>query len=217
MRRHGPTLAPIVLLALALAGCGTLPLPGTAPADLYDLSPKNTFSADLPEVRWQLVIEEPVATSSVNTSRIALKPSNLEVRYFADAQWVDRAPKMIQSLLVESFENSDRITSVGRQAVNLTSDFRMMGTLREFQAEYVKLGDIPEIRVTLNLKLVREPQGQIVAARTFEERVMAETNTMPDIVHAFDRALGSVLKSSVEWALRAMKDIGVPEKSRTPA
>ncbi|MCP1335019.1 ABC-type transport auxiliary lipoprotein family protein [Futiania mangrovi] len=213
MIRH----ALIAAVALGLAGCGTLPLPGTAPADLYDLSPKNSFSENLPTVGWQLIIDEPVATSAVNTSRIALKPSNLEVRYFADAQWIDRAPKMIQSLLVESFENSNRITSVGRYAINLTSDFRLMGTLREFQAEYAVLGEAPDVRVTLNLKLVREPQGHIVAARTFEERVPSTANTMPEIVHAFDLATGQVLKRSVEWALREMAEIGVPKPRRDPS
>ena len=81
------------------------------------------------------MIEEPVAAGGLDTDAIAIYPSPTEVKYYAGARWTERAPKMIQTLLVESFENSGKITAVGRQAIGLYSDYNLKTELREFQSE----------------------------------------------------------------------------------
>src|SRR3546814_8254859 len=58
-------------LALTLAGCGGLPL-GNSPPKLYTLTPKSSFSADLPKVDWQLAIDQPTSPVALATSRIAV-------------------------------------------------------------------------------------------------------------------------------------------------
>jgi cholesterol transport system auxiliary component len=114
---------------------------------------------------------------------------------------------MVQTLLVESFENTGRIVSVGREAIGLRADFVLKTELREFQAEYLETGDalsdeVPQVRVRLNAKLVRIPERVIVASESFQDVQMPPANRMGEVVEAFDRALGEVLKDTVEWALR---------------
>ena len=60
----------------------------------------------------------------------------MQIEYYARAQWSDRAPQMVQTLMIESFENSQRIIAVGRDVVGLRADFILKSELREFQAEY---------------------------------------------------------------------------------
>jgi len=204
---HRPQI-PVLILSLLLAGCASL-LPGAKPlGDLYDLTPKSTFKSGLPDVDWQVVVEEPFAASAVNTDRIALMPELTEVRYYADARWVDRAPRLVQTLLVESFENTGHIGAVGRQAIGLTSDFTIKSELREFQAEYFGLeGSGPRVRVRLNLKIIKEPEGLIVASKSFERAVDIEKDDIKMIVEGFDRALGRVLKKSITWSLQTINQI----------
>lgn len=191
----------IVVMTAGLAGCANL-LEVTGPApNLFDLSPKSTFPPDLPSVNWQLVIEEPVAARAVDTDRVALRPSPMEVKYFAGVRWADRAPRLVQTLLVESFENSGKIVAVGRQAVGLRSDFSLKSELREFYAEYTENPEQPTIRVRLNVKLVAHPAARIVASQTFEKLYLAESNSVQHIVTAFDKALGSVMRKTVQFAL----------------
>jgi len=83
----------------------------------------------------------------------------------------------------------------------LRSDFNLKSDLREFQAEYSAEGEPPTIRVRVNSKIIRQPKRQIVASRTFERKVLAESTSMRDVVKAFDKALGKVLKRIVEWTL----------------
>ena len=76
--------------------------------------PDREVPPDLPRVDWQLIIETPVAAAGLNTSRIALQRSPVTLEYYANANWTDVAPLMVQTLLIESFENSGKIVAVSR-------------------------------------------------------------------------------------------------------
>lgn len=196
-----------------LAGCVDIPFPKTDESPrLYVLTPKSTYPEDLKSVDWQLLVDAPVSPAGLNTARIALQDSPIELRYFDLASWTDFAPRMVQALIVESFENSGRIVSVGREQIGLRSDFVLKTELREFQAEYeeripensIGLGPNaapPWARVRVNVKLVKMPQREIIAHQTFERRIRARQNRMGDIIEAFDEALGKTLKSVVIWTL----------------
>jgi cholesterol transport system auxiliary component len=196
-----------------LAGCVDIPLPKSDEAPrLYVLTPKSTYPDDLKKVDWQLLVDAPISPAGLNTARIALQDSPIELRYFNLASWTDFAPRMVQALIVESFENSGRIVSVGREQIGLRSDFVLKTELREFQAEYeeripensTELGPTaapPWARVRINVKLVKMPQREIIAHHTVERRIRAKRNRMSDIIDAFDEALGKTLKAVVIWTL----------------
>jgi len=190
-----------IMALLLVAGCNGLLPTGPAP-DLYSLTPKSTFDQSMSVVNWQLVIEEPLAAGGLDTTRIAVRPTPTELKYYADARWIERAPRMIQTLMVESFENSGSIVAVGRQTIGLRSDFNLKTELREFQAEYFDGVDrAPEVRVRLNVKIVRQPDQGIIASRSFERVVKANERDIRKVVEAFDLALGRVLKELVNWCL----------------
>lgn len=207
-RRAGRSALPLLALALtgfALAGCGAL---GGPPPQVFALSPKSTFASDLPDIgeRRQLVVEQPESAGGLNTNRIAVKPQPLQLDYYAGARWTERAPLMVQTLLLESFENTGKIISVGREAIGLRPDFVLRGDLREFQAQYFSSGggtvDVPHILVQFNAKLIEQPQERIFDSQNFESCVQAASGSIEDVVEAFDTALGNVMKDSVQWTLR---------------
>lgn len=202
MRFLQPTrLAAVAGMALAIASCG---LPGGGePPQLYTLTPKSTFEANLPRVDWQLVVERPVASAGINTQRIAVQRSPVTLDYFARASWTDQAPALVQTLLIESFENSGKIRAVTRESSHLRPDYILQTELREFQAEYDKPGQAPQVHVRLNGKLIRMPDRTIIATQTADRLVRAEKSDMESVVVTFDEALGKVMKQIVEWALVA--------------
>lgn len=199
----------LAVALVAVSGCSSI-IPGADrdPPELFDLSPKSTFAPDLPKVNWQLIVERPVAAAGLSSSRIALKRHPLRLEYYAKTTWTDIAPKMVQTLMVESFENSGRIVAVGRESAGLRSDFILKTEMREFQAEYSDglknsaKSNAPRVRIRISAKLVLMPQRIIVAGKTIEKVVSAESNSMSAIVRAFDRALGKALKNLVAWTLR---------------
>jgi len=203
----------LALGAAGLSGCAGLSTltKVSTPTELYDLTPKSTYDPALPEIHAQLVIEEPNAASAVNTDRIAVRPTPYKVQYFPDVRWVDRAPLLVQTMLLESFENAGRITAVGRQAIGLNADFSLISDLREFQAELSSGDKQPlSVFVHMNMKLVREPQGFIVASKSFEYRANTASDQMSDIVAAFDEALGKVMGRAVDWTIRELDEFEKP-------
>jgi len=219
MRKSRPWMrgakALAIMAAVTLGASCDVTLPGTGErSQLYVLTPKSTYPEELPKVEWQLLVEQTASPAGLDTQRIAVAYSPIELDYFARTNWTDRAPEMVLRLLVESFENSGKIIAVGRDSIGLRSNIVLKTELREFQAEYNRItvsgssaegatgsGKAPAIRVRIAAKLVKMPQRIITASRTFEYVVQAEKNSMEAIVGAFDQALGKTLKGIVTWTL----------------
>jgi cholesterol transport system auxiliary component len=187
--------------ALLLGGCELIKA-AEEPTDLYTITPKSTFDDDMPAVFWQLAVEVPGAAANVNTSRIAIAQSPTSSDYYAKTAWTDRAPLMVQTRIVDSFENSHKIVAVARESIGLRPNYVLQSDLRNFEAMYF-YGGTPIAHVRIVAKLVRMPDRQIVAVGTFERCVRARQDKVPKVVEAFDQALGSVMKRLVSWTLRA--------------
>ena len=200
----------LFLLVLALGSLGACTGLGTLrqaskPNDLYLLTPKSTFSSSLPRVQKQIVVQEPTATAAVNTDQIAIQPTPLQVQYLPRARWVDRAPLIVQALLVESYENSGKVAAVGRSTVGLRADYVIVPDLREFQGFVVR--DVEgtktiRVEVRMNIKIIDEFEDKIIASSSFREVVASASDATPDLVKAFDDALGRTMRDAVEWSVR---------------
>jgi cholesterol transport system auxiliary component len=203
---------------LRLAALGLLPaatsctslIPGTgAPPQLYVLMRKTTFPPDLPQVSRQLLVDTPIAPAEIDTARVALTRSPTTIDYFANAAWSDRAPAMVQSLLIESFEQTGKIPSVARDSAVLRADYILMPELRRFEARYQNGEAPPTVLVRLLVRLIKMPERLIIGEDLAEGRETAAANNMDAIVEAYNEALGSVMKRLVTWTLRTMaQDIG---------
>src|SRR5260221_13087198 len=152
LRKIGRMVAGSLLLA-ALAGCQILNAV-TEPLDLYTVTPKSTFDPDLPDVFWQLTVEEPVAAGNLNTGRIAIAMSPTSSDYYSKTAWTDRLPLMAQTRIVDSFENTDKIVAVARDPSGLTPNYLLQSDLLNFPARYF-FGGASTVCVCSTLKLVR--------------------------------------------------------------
>ena len=212
--------AAALCVAFAATACqGLIPGASRDPPRLYELTPKSTFDPALARVRSQLVVESPESASGLQTSRIAVKQRPTTLDYYARAEWTDLAPRLVQTKLIESFENSGKIVSVGREGSGLRSDYVLKSELRHFEAQLYETGK-PLIRVVINVKLVKMPAREIIANRSFERTETVAAADIDKLVEGFDEALGGVLKRIVEWSIREMdmRDRGIihslPERGR---
>src|SRR5882672_2924730 len=197
-------LAACVAAATLLAGCQFISAvdAATEPQDLYTITPKSTFDPGLPDVLWQLSVDPPVAAANVNTGRIALAMTPTSSDYYAKAAWTDRAPLMVQTRIVDSFENTRKIVAVARESIGIRANYVLQPDLRNFESLYY-YGEPPIVRVRIIAKLVRMPDRQIIGVASFERCVRARADKIPKVVQAFDQALGGVIKQLVSWTLRA--------------
>jgi cholesterol transport system auxiliary component len=151
-------------------------------------------------VPWQLAVDIPAAAANLNTGRIAIAQSPTSFDYYTKTAWTDRAPLMVQTRIVDSFENTRKIVAVGRESIELRANYMLQSDLRNFEAMYF-YGGAPIAHVRIVAKLVQMPDRQIIGVATFERCVRAHADKVPKVVEAFDQALGSVMKRLVAWTL----------------
>ena len=186
-------------LVILLAAC-SVRLPGEGPPPrLFTLEPKTTFDTELPKVDWQLVVNPPQAPASLDTVHIALRKTPVELEYYANADWTDRVPSMVQTLLIESFENTGKIVAVGRQSIELRADYTLQTEIRHFEVE--REGGAPAPHVRLLARLVKMPAREIVGERSCDYKTAAQSNTLESVVEAYNEVLGRCIRRIVEWTL----------------
>src|SRR5262249_25746917 len=156
-----PRWAALGLFVALLAGCGILSGPPQRP--LFRTTPSFAFPGGLPRVSAQLLVAAPTAPSALDTRRIALSRAPVSLDYFAEAEWTDRAPFLVQDALVEGFQKSGAVAAVAADRGGLRADFVLDTMVDDFTAIYDSADGPPRVRVSLNVKLVQMPERKIVA------------------------------------------------------
>lgn len=199
VKRAARALALAVALG-ALGGCAAVSALSSASKalDAYTLTPIS-YAAQGRGAR-HLVVDAPTASGAIATDRILVTPTPLQAAYLPGARWVDGAPALVQTLLVQSLQSSGAFRLVSRAPGGLYPDYTLMTELRAFQAEPAPEGGAAYVvRIALTLTLVREADGVPVASRNVEARAGAGSDAPLVIAAAFDAAMGQVLRESVGW------------------
>ena len=189
--------------AMTLWSAGCASLLGLAPSPhLYRVTPKSNYPANLPHLPTQILIDVPLAPAGLDSPRIALSRSAVSIDYFADSEWTERVPLLVQTALLDSFENSGTIAAIDRESMGLRADFILKTEIRHFEALYDSPNGAPEVWVAIIARLANPAGRNIVAHASFERRERAAANDIGHVVLAFDEALGAVMADIVIWTVR---------------
>jgi cholesterol transport system auxiliary component len=188
-------------LALPLAGCGSLLNVQRTPFTTY--SPQLATpeaGASGPRVDWQLIIETPLASTTLDTARIAVMPSPGVIEIFPGARWSDTAPSLLRSLVVEGFERSGRIVGVGSAASGMRADYALAIELRDFQLELD--GDNAHAVIRFQARLLDYTSNRVLASQAFAASAPAASTDAASAFAAFEAGLNTVVSELIEWTLR---------------
>jgi cholesterol transport system auxiliary component len=181
----------------SVTGCGLI---GPPPRQ-FTLTPVADFPRGLLPVKWSVVVDEPTAARQIDTSRIALMSGPFEVEYYADVEWTDSAPAMVQLLLVQSFQNTGRLPVVAPSRQTFATDFLLLSNLRKFQVEN-DLSGTPQATVVIEATLLRMPRRSPVATARFEKATRINSKSTETVTAAFDASLGDVMRRVVDWTIQ---------------
>lgn len=183
----------IAAVALMLGACTSMLK--DAPVATYDLSAPDSFSGRAAARKGVLAIEEPTAIQTVDSNRMVAREGGA-VSYVPAAQWTDRLPSLVQTRMVQAFENAGRIGSVGRSQDRLAADYQLITDIRAFE---IDVGSGNQARVEIAAKIV-DRTGRVRSGRVFEASAPAGAVNGPSASAALDRALSQVLVDMVGWA-----------------
>lgn len=183
-----------LLGAAALAALASACLSGTPPTT-FDLTAPNRAVRGGP-LAGQVAVAEPVAIQTLEADRILVKDSAGAVSFLGGGQWADRLPRLIQSRLIQTFENASRLKAVARAGERISADYFLTTEIRAFQIEAAT----GQAVVELSVKVVNERSGRIITARVFSGRGPVAAIDAATAAQALDRALSGVLLDIVSWA-----------------
>jgi phospholipid/cholesterol/gamma-HCH transport system substrate-binding protein len=171
----------------------------TVPKTIYDLSIPSDFASPKKPLKEQLVLPTPTAILLLDTQRF-LSMSNKELAGFANAQWADSIPKMLQIKLIQSFENYDVAHAPLRATDNPGTAFQLLIDLRSFQ---INTDPEPTAEIGFSARILNK-DGQVVASQLFSQHKKLEKPDPASAVVAFDDAFGSIATELITWTANAL-------------
>lgn len=165
-------------------------------AGFYDLAPASGFTPIGEKPEWQLVVAEPTVPLALNTDKLLLRTEGGAFQGVDDAKWTDNLPNLIQTKLIQSFENAGYTEVVLRPGDALDPENKLLVDLRGF---YVTKSDAPEAVFDFVAKLI-DQDGKVRYSRAFQERVAAKSPAAEDAVVALKAVFAKTAAEVVTWA-----------------
>lgn len=177
--------------ASLLAGCL-----GGRPPITYDLSATAAQPAAR-RVSRTILISEPEAIQTYDTDRIVAREAGGVLSYLPSAQWSDRLPKLVQTRMVQAFQDAG-VSNVGRTTDPLNPDRVLASDIRAFEID-IASGRLAV--VSLNVRIVDDWNRRIVASTAFTATVPVVGTDAASSVPALNSALGQVIEQIVSWTV----------------
>jgi cholesterol transport system auxiliary component len=183
---------------LLITSCSILPK--RDPSTIYEPARgTSTAQADWPKASWSLLVARPTAGLMYETDRITVRPRPGSVQVYQGASWTDAVPNLVQTALIRSFEDSQKILTVARSGGVVRGDYQLVTELRSFDSIYVD--GRPQATVEVYAQLIRSVDGEVVAARSFRETETSAGTEVGAVVNAFSLSLDRVSNQIVGWTL----------------
>ncbi len=185
-----------IACVLGLVGCAS----GDKIEAIYELT-----ALDNPPVASatsaQILVPEPAALESLATSKIAVKPTELTLAYYPQVAYQDAAPKVLQRVLLNTFENTGRVHAVGLPGQSLLINYQIVTEVRAFQIE-TYAGN--RARVEVAVKLLDNSTGRVLRTRVFNTVVPIASDDVTVAAEGMNNAARQAALEIVEWTLAAI-------------
>jgi phospholipid/cholesterol/gamma-HCH transport system substrate-binding protein len=183
-----------------VAGLERMTGSSTPPAKtIYNLQAAAAPATPGKPLKGQLVIPEPTTVVMFDTQRILFSPPN-DSAEFANAQWADTIPRLLQARLIQSFENYDIAHAPLRNADGAETDYQLLIDIREFQ---VTAATPATAKIAISARLLNK-QGKVVAARLFNAAQTIDRIDPPAVVAAFDAAFANIARELIAWTVQTL-------------
>lgn len=176
-----------------------------APPRIYDLRAPRKFPAIENHPEGQLVVADPTAAIALDTQKILVESDRSEAPRFADAQWSDTIPKLMQARIVQGFENAGYV-SVSRPLDNFATDYQLLTDIRHFR---IMSAPQATAQVELGVKLV-DSTGHIIDGQTFRAETLVQDINASTATAALDDTFERAATELVVWTLERLTERSRP-------
>ncbi|RLL76876.1 ABC transporter [Ochrobactrum soli] len=195
-RKIGAVGSVSLLLAALLAGCGTTPL------DTFNLATPKPSVSSPSRKSLQLLVPTPTALKALDSENIVISSAPGSIEYLKGAQWGDRLTNIVQSRLVQAYENTGVFGGVGRPGDGLAINYQILTDLRMFGVQ-VSGGSRTAV-VELAIKLMNDKTGEVRSTRVFRNSALVSGTGNAAYVKALDAAFDRTVNEIVSWTVSSL-------------
>lgn len=179
-----------------ISGCVSLLPESAPPAPRYHIAAVADASLRGAPVNWSLTIEDPRAARIYDTARIAVSAAPGKIEFLTGAEWTDRAPRLFQIALVQTFEDAGRILAVGDRTSIPVADIVLETDIRRMEMSLQNGSGSALISIFARLS---DGRGRVYAARRFDASAPASGRDADSAVAAFNSAFSQIIPDIVAW------------------
>jgi cholesterol transport system auxiliary component len=193
---------PVLTLALALTGCGPLVQIGSTdkpPVSLLTLSattPPAAYSGPAP-TSATVAVEVPAVPLPLQTLRLPVTTSAIEVRYLTGATWAEQPNRQFQRLLADTLA-AKGVPVLDPRQTRTPPARTLTGTLSRFGLD-VSDPASPVVRVRYDAQLGASRTAPTVMLRRFETEEPVAAQTPVAVAAALNRAANRVAVDVAAW------------------
>ncbi len=193
----------LIVMTLMLTGCAGLLTSNQNINEFYTLNaiPDYSGNDENKNIAASIMVQSASVSKGLEGNKIMLMHSQQRLDYYANARWSSPLSAMVQTSVIESFENSHVLGRVGGDYSGMRADYALTLEIQDFQAEYQEENQPPIIHIKLVGKLVHFPERTLAASFTVETFQQADENELADIVRAFDKAFAGTQDLLIEETL----------------
>ncbi|MCL7998183.1 ABC-type transport auxiliary lipoprotein family protein [Brucella sp. 21LCYQ03] len=196
-KSHRKLIVPLLLTTM-LAGCGT-----TTPLDTFSLSaPQQVKGTSVSRKNLQILVPSPNALKALDSENIVVNTAPGAIEYLKGAQWGDRLPNLVQSRLVQAYENAGVFGGVGRPGDGLAINYQILSDLRVFSIQ--AYGSQRAAVVEIAVRLMNDKNGEVRSTRVFRAATPVSGTSNGEYVRALDKAFDQVASEIVSWTISSL-------------
>ena len=168
---------------------------GKAAGLVYKLTALPASTEGAKPLEKQLTVPDPSALLTYDSDRVLAEVDGNELAPVGNAKWADSLAKLVQSRIVQSFENTGSLNEVSRPLEGGVPDYQLSTEIRKFQ---IVPGPERTAEAQISAKIIAA-DGHIAAARIFDGSAPVKTAEEADAAKALDEAFGKILSSLIPW------------------
>lgn len=162
---------------------------------VFDVSPAKPETKPQKVPTGQLLIIEPTALALLDAEKIRIGGPDADKLGLEGARWPDILSKVLQTRIIQSFENFGYMGAVGRSMEEIKTNFRLQTNVRAFEIE---TGPSSVAKVEIGVKIV-DQEGRVVGTKIFRDtQPISELEAAPAMA-ALNKSSQKVLGELINW------------------
>jgi phospholipid/cholesterol/gamma-HCH transport system substrate-binding protein len=171
-----------------------------ASAHVFDLIAPREFPplAKIPD--GQLLISEPEILGKLFNDEIQVRTAAGTPAASFEAKWPDTLSRVMQSRIIQSFENAKYLKTIGRQPEGLVVNYQLFIDVRSFQ---VSTSPSPVADIQFSAKIIGD-NGKILGARLFQASVPASVTDEASVAASLNQVFNKAATELVVWTCQTI-------------